>query len=64
MASLLDHLDTVHGGGRDFLAEQIVAGMEHRQMRDALAAKFGIDPPTVRSVSHWRNHDRQLLAAG
>lgn len=58
----LDMLDRVHGRGRDFIAEQIVAGASNAQVADAIAAKFGVDPPSVRSVSHWANHDSKLLA--
>lgn len=63
MASTLDMLDSVHGGGRDFLAEQIVAGASNAQMADALAAKFGIDPPTIRSVGSLRVRLRKVEGA-
>ena len=60
--TILDRLEVEHGQAREFLAEQIVAGSSNAQLADALAAKFGIAPPTVRSISTWVNHDKRLLA--
>lgn len=67
--TILDKLDRDHGsatgpgGARRYVASLIVLGGATRaQVAAALAKRFGIQPPTSRSVTTWINQDAKLIA--
>jgi hypothetical protein len=61
--SILDRLDRDPGGARQYVATlTVIGGATRAQVADALARKYGINPPTGRSVTKWKSEDPELRA--